>query len=252
MTSLKNVQPDPRNGIPHLYEFSVEDGASSMETDLVLGYRKIINFNSDVYYVNSNGNSVRYDGRVWPTLSNTNQSGDSDLNFSTRFNYSTDSFAVRRLANLQPSTVTQTVGAYEKYWEQYIEHLYQSGARKIKCDAFFKPSDYRALNIQDTVHIDGNDYLINKISGFNLSRPDVVEVELITYNNNFVNVFTEPRNRFIEDDSIGRTHIVGIQAIGYDGEPTDAASMVIEDAIQVKTIDTDGNEFFLRLARCKW
>ena len=59
---VKNVQPDPRNGIPHLYEFNVEDGASSMETDLVLGYRKIINFNSDVYYVNSNGNSIKYDG----------------------------------------------------------------------------------------------------------------------------------------------------------------------------------------------
>ena len=210
----KSIVPDPQNGIPHLYEYDPADGATSMEPAIRIGYRKPIIINSNIYYANSSNSVVKYDLHRFLTLSNTNWNRTRDINFSNQYSYSNPS----------------AEGAYDTYWKQYVDHLYQPGARKITCDVQFNPSDYTTLNIQDTVHIDGSDYLINKINGFNLSRPDVVEVELITYNNNFTNVFEEPVNRFIEDDSIARTHILGIQAIGYDGDP--ATADVIPMSIQ--------------------
>ena len=221
----KSIVPDPQNGIPHLYEYDPADGATSMEPAIRIGYRKPIIINSNIYYANSSNSVVKYDLHRFLTLSNTNWNRTRDINFSNQYSYSNPS----------------AEGAYDTYWKQYVDHLYQPGARKITCDVQFNPSDYTTLNIQDTVHIDGSDYLINKINGFNLSRPDVVEVELITYNNNFTNVFEEPVNRFIEDDSIARTHILGIQAIGYDGDPDTAD--VIPEAIQVSRdfYDYDGD-----------
>ena len=221
----KSIVPDPQNGIPHLYEYDPADGATSMEPAIRIGYRKPIIINSEIYYSNADNSVVKYDLYSFLTLSNTNWNRSRDINFSNQYTYSNPS----------------AQDAYNTYWKQYVDHLYKSGARKITCDVRFKPSEYTTLNINDTVHIDGNDYLINKINGFNLSRPDVVEVELITYNNNFTNVFEEPVNRFIEDDSASRTHIVGIQAIGYDGDP--ATADVISNAIQVSSdyFDYDGD-----------
>ena len=59
-----------------------------METKTRLGYRKVISLDSDIFYVNAAGNTVRYPSRGFVTLSNTNDAGTEDLNFSTGFNYS--------------------------------------------------------------------------------------------------------------------------------------------------------------------
>ena len=214
---VKNIQPDPQNGIPHLYDYSIDDGASSMQTKTRIGYRKVINLQSDIFYVNAAGNVARYPSRTFVTLSNTNDAGTEDLNYSSEFNYS-DSAAR---------------SAFDRYWAQYVNHLEQEGQVKLTADVFFTPSEYASVQLNDTVHIKGTDYLINSIKGFNLSRPGLATVEFLRYNNNFVNVFEEPRNRFIEDDSLERTHLLGVRVLGYD-DPSAPGAQPIPMSVDVE------------------
>ena len=213
----KNITPSPENGIPHLYEWDGED-ASAMSTEVRIGYKKKVSLplGSTFYYADSGNRSIRYNQSAVQTLSNINDDGDSDLNWSSDF-------------ALSDSNAT---GAYDKYWKDYIDHLYNPSSRKLICDVSFTPQEYKDLNINDTIHIRGNDYLINKISGFNLSNPDVVEVELITYRNNFSTVFTMPRNRYIEYPPDYKTTVLGIKVNATNDEAGDGVQVPVVGALQ--------------------
>ena len=69
--------------------------------------------------------------------------------------------------------------AYVDYWETYIESLYWEGSKKLTLDLYFEPYEYKSIQLNDRIVIKNQVYRINKISGFNISQPDVVKVELI-------------------------------------------------------------------------
>jgi len=72
-----------------------------------------------------------------------------------------------------------TSDAYTDYWKTYIESLYWEGAKKVTLDLYFEPYEYKNIKLNDRIVIKNQVYRINKISGFNISQPDVVKVELL-------------------------------------------------------------------------
>lgn len=68
---------------------------------------------------------------------------------------------------------------YNKFWARWMNNVYRSPARKMVCNIKFTPSDIFEFNVNDLIHIDGHDYRINKISGFNLLQDESVTVEFL-------------------------------------------------------------------------
>ena len=182
-------------GIPQLYEF--EDGEKKiLDTGIHIGYSFCTSVGKFYYQVGDK--SIAYNDVV-RTLSNVNEDAKRNLNWADgRYNTFADS-------------------AYELYWSQYIDHLYNNNNVKVSTTVLLSPTEYQTLNINDTVHINGNDYLINKISGFNLTEPAEVDVELISYKNNFTNVYEAPTIRYVNPtDPDIRTAIVGVNVIALN------------------------------------
>ena len=182
-------------GIPQMYEFD-DNTKKIIDTGIHIGYTFCTSALGKFYYAVGD-TSIAYNDVV-RTLSNVNEERKRNFNWKNE---------------VSDGTLPQS--AYDLYWSQYINHLYENNNVKVSTTVLLSPSEYQTLNINDTVHINGNDYLINKISGFNLTEPAEVDVELISYSNNFTNVYEEPTIRYIDPtDPDIRTAIVGIQVIG--------------------------------------
>ena len=80
-----------------------------------------------------------------------------------------------------------SVDSYTAFWSNYIQGLYWDESRKVTLDLYFSPEEYQNIRLNNTIQIKDQTYRLNKISGFNLTQPDVVKVELIkeyaVYNN---------------------------------------------------------------------
>jgi len=74
----------------------------------------------------------------------------------------------------------QTInGAFNQYWGRYIAELYDDEARLLTCNMKFNQTDLYSLRLNDKIFVKDAYYRINKISGFNLSEEDSVQVELL-------------------------------------------------------------------------
>lgn len=74
----------------------------------------------------------------------------------------------------------QTInGAFNEYWGRYIAELYDDEARLLTCNMKFNQTDLYSLRLNDKIWVKDAYYRINKISGFNLSEEDSVQVELL-------------------------------------------------------------------------
>ena len=74
----------------------------------------------------------------------------------------------------------QTInGAFNEYWGRYIAELYDDEARLLTCNMKFNQTDLYTLRLNDKIWVKDAYYRINKISGFNLSEEDSVQVELL-------------------------------------------------------------------------
>jgi len=71
------------------------------------------------------------------------------------------------------------LSAFNEYWSEYINELYDDEARLLTCNMYFTPLDLVDLRLNDKIFIQDTYYRINKIKGFNVSDDDVVEVELL-------------------------------------------------------------------------
>jgi hypothetical protein len=71
------------------------------------------------------------------------------------------------------------LSAFNEYWSEYINELYDDEARMLTCNMYFTPQDLVGLRLNDKIFIKDAYYRINKIKGFNVSDDDVVEVELL-------------------------------------------------------------------------
>ena len=69
--------------------------------------------------------------------------------------------------------------AFNWFWSNRINQIYRNPARKVTLNIKFNPTDIFDFNLNDTISIDGQEYLINKISGFNFLEPQSTKVELI-------------------------------------------------------------------------
>ena len=189
------------DGIPHIYELDNNGQRQSINAGVLIGYHANASLADTIYIQNDDGSISASDQPEFRTIHSVNQEGNRTLWWSDRGG---------------------AQGTYNTYWREYINHLYGLNNQKLTAEILLRPSEFKTLNINDTIHIDGVDYLINRINGFNLSSSDIVTVELISFRNNFTNVFTEPRNRYLQPvDPDLRTFALGINVIGYDGSVVD-------------------------------
>jgi hypothetical protein len=68
---------------------------------------------------------------------------------------------------------------YDIYYEDYIQDLTNPDNRILVGMFYLLPEEIAALKGNERIFISGNYYRINKIANFNLTRPALVEVELI-------------------------------------------------------------------------
>jgi len=68
---------------------------------------------------------------------------------------------------------------YENYWKTYYSSLYWNNAVRVTLDLFFEPYEFQQIKLNDRIIINNVAYRINKIKGFNLTRRDIVTVELL-------------------------------------------------------------------------
>jgi hypothetical protein len=70
-------------------------------------------------------------------------------------------------------------GLFNQYWGRYINELYDDEARVMTCNIHFDPYELPTIQLNDKIFIKDAYYRINKISGFNLSKKESVQVELL-------------------------------------------------------------------------
>jgi hypothetical protein len=71
------------------------------------------------------------------------------------------------------------LGAYTQYWGRYINELYDDSSRIVTLNMKFNPIELKDIQLNDKIFIDNAYYRINKISGFNITERDNVQVELL-------------------------------------------------------------------------
>ena len=92
-------------------------------------------------------------------------------------------------------------GAYNTYWGRYINELYDDSARILTLNMKFNPIELKDIQLNDKIFIDNSYYRINKISGFNITDRDNVQVELLKAP---VRKFKYPKSRvYTPSDPVG-------------------------------------------------
>jgi len=158
---------------PHIYKFE-NDKLTSYAAKPRIGYKVTQELlSSQRFGIGLSGNFVNVGGS-YATIANVSDlpvtsSVSNDLHFNNTYPLFTQTSA-----NLDGARSN-----YENYWQQQIEGLYWEGSKKITIDLFFEPYEYKQIQLNDRIQIKDQVYLINKISGFNLSNRDIVTVELI-------------------------------------------------------------------------
>ncbi len=69
--------------------------------------------------------------------------------------------------------------AFNVYWAEYVNALYDVDARLITLNVNLKPTEIPNIKLNDKIHIDGHYYRINKIMGANLTNEQSTQVELL-------------------------------------------------------------------------
>ena len=88
-------------------------------------------------------------------------------------------------------------GLFNEYWGRYINELYDDEARLLTCNINFEPYELASIKLNDKIFIKDAYYRINKISGFNISKPASVQVQLLKAP---VSQFKFKRHRVTLDD----------------------------------------------------
>ncbi len=171
--------------VPHLYKFK-NNTQESFKFKPKIGYRTYYQPGetdvsdlqaSQTQYILSGSDFTSFD--EYSTLSNYEAypvtSSTKDLLFNSDYQkFSTIDNAPN--AVLYPTNGTS---AFETYWKNYIDSLYWQDGRKVTMDLFFEEYEYQDIKLNDQIIINDNNYRINKIKGFNLTRRDIVTVELL-------------------------------------------------------------------------
>ena len=171
--------------VPHLYKFK-NNAQESFKFKPKIGYRTYYQPGetnvsdlqaSQTQYVLSGSSFTSFD--EYSTLSNYEHypvtGSTKDLLFNSAYKkFSTIS------GNPNPALYpTSGSSNFNNYWKNYIDSIYWQDGRKVTMDLFFNEYEYQDIKLNDQIIINDNSYRINKIKGFNLTRRDIVTVELL-------------------------------------------------------------------------
>ena len=182
-----NFSPGSSFVVPHLYKFK-NNAQESFKFKPKIGYRTYWkagdNRESDLYasqlqYIESASNTVT-SFLDYSTLSNYEHypvtSSTKDLLFNSSYQKFANNSAGDPIVALYPTSGSSN---FDNYWKNYIDSIYWQDGRKVTMDLFFDEYEYQDIKLNDQIIINNNRYRINKIKGFNLTRRDIVTVELI-------------------------------------------------------------------------
>ncbi len=171
--------------VPHLYKFK-NNAQESFKFKPKIGYRTYYQPGetnvsdlqaAQTQYVLSGSSFTSFDEystlsnyEAYPVLENT-----KDLLFNSAYKkFSTVG------GNPNPALYpTSGSSNFKNYWKNYIDSIYWEDGRKVTMDLFFNEYEYQDIKLNDQIIINDNSYRINKIKGFNLTRRDIVTVELL-------------------------------------------------------------------------
>jgi hypothetical protein len=131
--------------------------------------------------------------------------------------------------------LNNSVSNYERYWKTFYSSLYWENATLVTMDLFFEPYEYQSIKLNDRILVNNIAYRINKIKGFNLTRRDVVTVELLRlYPSYFeaTDVVECPKVETYEAQNITS------QSMTLSGSVTSIGSGILEKGFVVSTSDT--------------
>ena len=178
-----NTSDASRFVVPHLYKFK-NNAQESFKFKPKIGYRTYWQDgdtnDSDLYapqeqFILSGSNDSTASFLDYSTLSNYAAYPVSSSTKDLLFNSSYDKFSVSG-SELYP---TDGESAFNTYWKNYIDSIYWQDGRKVTMDLFFNEYEYQDIKLNDQIIINDNSYRINKIKGFNLTRRDIVTVEML-------------------------------------------------------------------------
>ena len=180
--------------VPHLYKFD-NNSLKSFNFKPRIGYKlannALVNAANGTMFIGTPGSAVAYSGSEgYATIANVSGVGNQLNLFNLHFDNSYSEFVPIGSDYDTAEVVAQT--AYQAYWANYITGLYWNEGKKVTMDLYFTPDEYKDIELNDRITIKDQTYRINKISGFNLTEPDVVTVELLKLYPVFNNVVDTP------------------------------------------------------------
>ena len=156
---------------PHLYKFD-NNNQKSYKFKPRIGYKATATIpGGDSIYIGlpSSYNTVT---GSYATISNTSTLPPTGTTRDLHFN--------NTYTSLAPGLMNSNgISNYTTYWKTYLDSLYWDGARKITMDVEFTQEEYKDIRLNDKIFIKTQQYRINKITGYNLSRRDIATVELL-------------------------------------------------------------------------
>ena len=168
-----NVDFNSRFAVPHLYKFE-NNRLKSFKFKPRIGFRTVGEMQDGTsFYFGNPGEATQISGS-YTTISNVqnlpvSQSVTKDLHFNNSYGL----FASPSLL------LNDGVNNYESFWKLYTDSIFWEDNRKVKLDVQFAPYEYKDIRLNDHIFIKDQQYRINKISGYNVSSRDVVNVELL-------------------------------------------------------------------------
>lgn len=72
---------------------------------------------------------------------------------------------------------------FNRYWSSYISEIADKDSKILKCHVYLKPIDIAQLDFAKPIFIDGVLFRLNKISDYDYTNNELVQVELIKYFN---------------------------------------------------------------------
>jgi DNA phosphorothioation-dependent restriction protein DptG len=72
---------------------------------------------------------------------------------------------------------------FNVYWSPYMAEITNKDSKLMKASFYLKPTDILALDFSKYIYVDGVLFRLNKITDYNMSKPDKCAVELLKRNN---------------------------------------------------------------------
>lgn len=134
-----------------------------------------------------------------PIISHTMPMGNPDANKSGR-GFNNDSICIL-FNSEQPTDVGVSTfntytdnDSYSLFYQNRINNVYDSNTRFLSGFFNLKLSDIKNLKPKDLIKVNQQYFTWNKIAGFNLTNPELTQVELVQSNNNYL---TYPQRYFL-------------------------------------------------------